>query len=92
MATDENLLTIKKTQQDALRHETSQIVLWRQPISTVSYAILEMIYLIHHNFQLLISYRKTLSVLCLLLLSLLFIYKSDGAHQSSIQTIERLVC
>ncbi|CAF0998590.1 unnamed protein product [Adineta ricciae] len=89
--TDENLLTIKKTQQDALRHEISQIVLWRQPISTVSYAILEMIYLIHHNFRLFISYRKTLSLLCLLLLSSLFIYKSDGAHQSSIQTIERLI-
>ncbi|UJR13494.1 hypothetical protein I4U23_000508 [Adineta vaga] len=83
---DELVITNKTIQE-----ETSKIVLWRHPISTIHYCILEIIYLIHHNFKHFVSYRKTLVLLCTLLFSLLFLYKTEGAHQSSIQTIETLV-
>jgi len=73
-----------------LRHETAKIVLWRQPIRTIQYAIYELIYLIHLNFKRLISYRKTLFISIILFLFLLLIYKTEGSHQTSIQTIESL--
>jgi len=87
----ENLLTIKKLQQEQIRKETAKIVLWRQPINTIHYSLLELIYLIHYNFKHLISYRKTLFISNILFLVFLFIYKTEGSHQKSIQTIESLV-
>jgi membrane protein YqaA with SNARE-associated domain len=84
------LLTLKKIHQEQLRHETAKIVLWRQPINTIHYCFLELIYLIHYNFKHLISYRKTLFLSSIVLLFFLFIYKTDGSHQKSIQTIESL--
>jgi len=84
----ENLLTIKKLQQEQIRKETAKIVLWRQPINTIHYSLLELIYLIHYNFKHLISYRKTLFLSSIFLLFILFIYKTEGSHQKSIQTIE----
>ena len=86
----EHLLTLKKSQQEMLRHETAKLVLWRQPIRTIHYSILELIYLIHHNFRRLISYRKTLAISILVSMILLFLYKTEGAHQRSIQSIESL--
>jgi membrane protein YqaA with SNARE-associated domain len=73
-----------------LRHETDKIVLWRQPIRTIQYCILELIYLIHHNFKRLISHRKRLFIGIILFLFLLFIYNTEGSHQKSIQIIESL--
>jgi membrane protein YqaA with SNARE-associated domain len=87
----EHLLARKKAQQERLHHESAKIVLWRQPINTIHYSLLEIIYLVHHNFKLLISYRKTLFLSSILLISFLFIYKIDGKHQKSIQTIESLL-
>jgi membrane protein YqaA with SNARE-associated domain len=49
-----------------------------------------LIYLIHLNFKRLISYRKTLFISIILFLFLLLIYKTEGSHQTSIQTIESL--
>jgi membrane-associated HD superfamily phosphohydrolase len=86
----EHLLALKKTQQELLRQETAKIVLWRQPINTIHYCFLEIIYLIHYNFKHLISYRKTLFLSSIFLLFILFIYKTEGSHQKSIQTIESL--
>jgi hypothetical protein len=87
----ENLLILKKLQQEQIRQETSKIVLWRQPLNTIHYSLLELIYLIHYNFKHLISYRKTLVLSSILFLFFLFIYKTDGSHQKSIQTIENLL-
>jgi hypothetical protein len=50
----EHLLARKKAQQERLHHESAKIVLWRQPINTIHYSLLEIIYLVHHNFKLLI--------------------------------------
>jgi hypothetical protein len=86
----EHLLTLKKSQQEMLRHETEKIVLWRQPIRTIQYSLLELIYLIHLNFKRLISYRKTLFLSIILFLFLLLIYKTEGVHQQSVQSIESL--
>lgn len=83
-------LTLKKSQQEMLRQETAKLVLWRQPIRTIHYCILELIYLIHHNFKRLISYRKTLFISTLLFLSILFLYNTEGSHQNSFQLIESL--
>lgn len=74
-----------------LRQETAKIVLWRQPIRTIQYCVLELIYLIHHNFKSLVSYRKSLAVSSVVLLCLLFVYNTEGAHQSSVRTIESLL-
>ena len=86
----EQLVALKKSQQEMLRHEIAKIVLWRQPIRTINYCIFELIYLIHHNFKCFISYRKTLFMSTILFVFLLFIYKTEGTHQTSIQTIESL--
>ncbi|CAF1287663.1 unnamed protein product [Rotaria sordida] len=80
----------KKGEQEIIRNETDKIVLWRQPINTIHYCLLEIIYLIHHNFKHLLSYRKTLFLSSILLLFFLFIYKSEGSHQKSIHEIESL--
>ena len=85
------LLSLKKSQQEMLRQETAKIVLWRQPIRTVQYCVLELIYLVHHNFKRLISYRKSLALSSILLLFLLLIYNTEGAHQPSVRTIESLL-
>lgn len=86
----ERLLTIKREQTERLHHEIAKIVLWRQPINTITYSLLEIIYLLHSNLKLLISYRKTLVLSSILFLSLLFVYQIEGSHQKSIQTIESL--
>ena len=86
----ERLLTIKREQNERLHQEIAKIVLWRQPINTITYSLLEIIYLLHSNLKLLISYRKTLVLSSLLFLSLLFLYRTEGSHQKSIQTIESL--
>jgi membrane protein YqaA with SNARE-associated domain len=74
-----------------LRQDTAKIVLWRQPIRTIHYCILELIYLIHHSFKRLISYRKTFSISIVLFVFLLFIYNTEGTHQTSVQIIESLL-
>lgn len=86
----ERLLTIKREQNERLHQEIAKIVLWRQPINTITYSFLEIIYLLHSNLKLLISYRKTLVLSSLLFLSFLFLYRTEGSHQKSIQTIESL--
>ena len=86
----EQLLTIKKAQQEQIRQETAKLVLWRQPINTIYYSLLEIIYLIHYNFQYLISYRKTLVLSSLFLFGFVYLYKLEGSHQQSIQTVEHL--
>jgi len=86
----EHLLALKRSQQEILRHEAEKIVLWRHPISTIQYAVLELIYLIHHNFKRLISYRKSLITSLLIFLTLTLLYVTEGSHQSSIQSIEML--
>jgi membrane protein YqaA with SNARE-associated domain len=84
------LLKLKKSHQEMLRQETAKIVIWRQPIRTIHYSILELIYLIHHNFKRLISYRKTLFISIILFLIFLFVYNTEGTHQKGIQIIESL--
>lgn len=86
----EHLLSLKKSHQEMIRHETEKIVLWRHPIRTIQYAVLEVIYLIHHNFKRLISYRKTLAASLITLITLSVLYMTEGSHQSSIQSIEML--
>ncbi|CAF4025666.1 unnamed protein product [Adineta steineri] len=86
----EHLLALKKTQQKLIHEETSKIVLWRQPINTIHYCLLELIYLIHHNFKYIITFRKSLCISSILLLSFLFIYKTEGSHQIRIQAIQSL--
>ncbi|CAF2473344.1 unnamed protein product [Rotaria sp. Silwood2] len=86
----EHLLAIKKSQQEMLRHEAEKIVLWRHPIRTINYCILELIYLFHHNFKRLVSYRKTLFISIILSLFLIFMYNTEGSHQPSIERIENL--
>ncbi|CAF0734614.1 unnamed protein product [Rotaria sp. Silwood1] len=86
----EHLLAFKKSQQEMLRHETDKIVLWRHPIRTIHYCILELVYLFHHNFKRFVSYRKTLLISIILFAFLIFMYNTEGAHQSSIERIESL--
>lgn len=74
-----------------LRHEADKIVLWRHPIRTIHYCILELIYLFHHNIKRFVSYRKTLFISIIVVLLLIFMYKTEGSHQTSIQTIEALL-
>ena len=85
------LITKRKSEQEMLRHESAKIVLWRQPLRTLQYSLLELIYLSHHYFKQLISYRKTLLISSIILTLFVFIYKIEGAHQESIQNIESLV-
>ncbi|CAF3585801.1 unnamed protein product [Adineta steineri] len=87
----ERLLTLKKSKKEMFRQETAKIVLWRQPIRTIQYCILELIYLIHLSFKRLISYRKTLFLSIVLFLFFLFIYNTEGSHQKSISLIETLL-
>ncbi|CAF1052886.1 unnamed protein product [Adineta ricciae] len=82
---------LKKSQKEMLRHETAKIVLWRQPIRTLHYCILELLYLSHLSFKRLISYRKTLILSVAIGLSLLLIYNVEGSHQTSIQLVESLL-
>ncbi|CAF1598744.1 unnamed protein product [Rotaria sp. Silwood1] len=86
----EQILIHKKSHQDIIHYESDKIVLWRQPINTIHYCFLEIIYLIHHNFKYCLSYRKTLFLSSILLIFFLFIYKFEGSHQKSIQEIESL--
>ncbi|CAF2927453.1 unnamed protein product, partial [Rotaria sp. Silwood2] len=86
----EQILIRKKSHQEIIHNEIDKIVVWRQPINTIHYCLLEIIYLIHHNFKHYLSYRKTLFLSSILLLFFLFIYKSEGSHQKSIQEIEGL--
>ena len=86
----DRLKASKRSQQEMLRNEVAKIVLWRHPIRTIQYSILELIYLVHHNFKQLISYRKTLSISLIVFLCLIFLYRTEGSHQTSIQTIESL--
>lgn len=80
----------KKLHQEMLRQEAAKIVLWRHPIRTIQYSVLEIIYLISHNFKRLASYRKTLVFSLFLFLCFLFIYTTEGSHQPSVQLIESL--
>ncbi|CAF5214898.1 unnamed protein product, partial [Rotaria magnacalcarata] len=84
----EHLLAKKKSQQEMLRHEADKIVLWRHPICTINYCILELIYLFHHNIKRFVSYRKTLLASIILILFLTLLYNTEGSHQTSVQTIE----
>ncbi|CAF3325187.1 unnamed protein product [Rotaria socialis] len=86
----EHLLAKKKSQQEMLRHEADKIVLWRHPVCTINYCVLELIYIFHHIIKRFVSYRKTLFASIILILFLTFLYNTEGSHQTSIQTIETL--
>ena len=81
----------QKAQKQKLKNEIEKIVLWRQPLNTIQFAIAEIFYLIHHNLKYLITYRKTLISSILVLCLSIFVYKTEGSHQQSIQTIEHLI-
>lgn len=85
------LIAKRKSQQEMLRNEAAKIVLWRQPLRTIQYSLLELIYLTHYYLKQLISYRKTLSISIVALFILIFIYKIEGGHQESIKNIESLI-
>jgi len=79
----------KLGQQERLHQDAAKVVLWRQPINTIHYSFLEIIYLLHDNLKLFVSYRKTLFLSSICLLSFAYIYTTEGSHQTSIQTVER---
>lgn len=77
-------------EQDRIRRETANIVLWRQPIDTIYYGVLELIYLIVHNFKYFLTYRKAILVASLCVLASSYIYRTEGVHQETIQTTKSL--
>lgn len=74
-----------------LRQEIAKLVLWRHPIRTIHYCILELIYLAHLSFKRLISYKKTMLISSVLFLLFLLIYNIEGSHQQSVELVESLL-
>lgn len=58
---------------------------------TLTYALQELIYLIHYYFHYCLSYRKTFALSFSLLIFSVSIYFIDGAHQSQIRSMEHFL-
>ncbi|EDO42085.1 predicted protein [Nematostella vectensis] len=72
------------------QQERHKIVLWRRPITTLHYFVLEVIILLHDYKERVLKHRKTCSLITFITLTTLLVYNVDGAHHHYIDEIEAL--
>ncbi|KAL4223521.1 Vacuolar membrane protease [Mactra antiquata] len=71
------------------RREREKIVLWRSPLTTIQYFLLEATVLFTILCKRLYGRKKTV-ILCLIVLTTLYIgYIMEGAHQQTVQKVEK---
>eukprot|EP00111_Clytia_hemisphaerica_P024941 TCONS_00073486-protein len=78
-----------KEQRHQDREQRKKIVIWRKPLLTIHYFILELFELIKQEKESISKHRKTCSILAIISFLVLSVYTWDGPHQSYVSGIEK---
>jgi len=70
------------------REEREKIVLWRKPITTLHYFLLELILLLREEYNNILKHRKTCSSIALILLLSTIVYQIEGVHHTYINVFK----
>lgn len=71
------------------RQEREKIVLWRSPVTTVKYFVMETSVLLYLLGRRLYNRKKTVILFLIILALLVTVYNLEGAHQKSVKRIEK---
>ncbi|XP_031560842.1 vacuole membrane protein 1-like isoform X2 [Actinia tenebrosa] len=70
------------------QRERHKIVLWRKPLTTLTYFFLEVLILLRDYKERVLKHRKTCSLISFITISVLIVYYVDGAHHQYLDRIE----
>uniref|UniRef100_A0AC34Q566 Vacuole membrane protein 1 n=1 Tax=Panagrolaimus sp. JU765 TaxID=591449 RepID=A0AC34Q566_9BILA len=71
--------------------ERQKIVLWKQPITTLYYCILEVFYLLFETVRAILQYRKSVFLFGIFLSGFFYLYYTPGSHQVHIVPLEKQI-
>lgn len=71
------------------REKRKKIVLWRKPITTISYFLLELFELLKEEKKNILKHRKTCSSIALIISTLTIMYMLDGYHHTYINEFKK---
>lgn len=76
---------------DEERHERESLVLWRRPITTIHYFLLELLLDIQEYASKLLNYKTSVLLIISLVLASVVAYHTPGSHQEVVQSLEKQV-
>jgi len=83
--------TRSQASREKLKEEREQILLWKQPLTTVNYSTRELLITLFEWGKRLLEQKTTLLAISILLGLGLFLYQVDGPHKESLQAAEKYI-
>merc|ERR1712242_157997 len=83
--------TRSQAAKERLKEERKQILLWKQPLTTINYSTRELLITLFEWGKRLLEQKTTLLVISILLGLGVFLYQVDGPHKEHLQAAENYI-
>merc|ERR1712223_1241389 len=89
VSTQQRARSRSQASREKLKEEREQIVLWKQPLTTLNYSTRELLITLLEWAQKCLQYKLTLVIVSIILSLAVVLYRTDGPHKEHVQSAEK---
>merc|ERR1719361_2784508 len=89
VSTQQRARSRSQASREKLKEEREQIVLWKQPLTTLNYSTRELLITLLEWTQKCLQYKLTLALVSIILSLAVVLYRTDGPHKEHVQSAEK---
>merc|ERR1712141_552603 len=91
VSTQQRARSRSQASREKLKEEREQIVLWKQPLTTLNYSTRELLITLLEWAQKCLQYKLTLVIVSIILSLAVVLYRTDGPHKEHVQSAEKYI-